>query len=146
MQNRATRYSGIVAVLLTLLLAACGGGATNTTSSTTSSGGPADAVKAFFDAALKGDDVTSMICSSNAAAAEGIKQGMDALKTALTTGGAELDTSGLTYTVKSESADKAEVEVAGKLKLTVAGTATEQDYPASTIPVTKESDAWKVCA
>jgi hypothetical protein len=144
MQNRTTRYGSILAVLLMMILAACGGGA-STTSSTTSSGGPADVVKAFFDAALQGNDVTSMICTSNAAAAESIKQGMDALKTALTTGGAELDTSGLTYTVKSESGDKAEVEVAGKLKLTVSGTATEQDYPPSTIPATKENNAWKVC-
>lgn len=143
MQNRAIRYGSILSVLLMMMLAACGGGASNTSSS--SSAGPADTVKAFFNAALKGEDVSGMICTSNAAAAEGIKQGMDALKTALTTGGAELDTSGLTYTVKSESGDKAEVEVAGKLKLTVAGTATEQDYPPSTIPATKENNVWKVC-
>lgn len=140
MQNRATRYSVIVTVMLAFLLAACGGGGNDANSS--SAAGPADAAKSLFTAMFKGEDVSSMLC---AAAPAGMKEGLDAMKAAFTTGGAEVDTSGMTFTVKSENGDKAEVEVAGKLKVTVAGTSTEQDWPASTIPLTKENGAWKAC-
>ncbi|MEZ4670248.1 MAG: hypothetical protein R3E39_20265 [Anaerolineae bacterium] len=141
MQSRATRYGVVVTLLLAFLLAACGGGG-NDANSSSSGGSPADAAKSLFTAMFKGEDVSGMLC---AAAPDGMKEGLDAMKAAFTTGGAEVDTSGMTFTVKSESGDKAEVEVAGKLKVTVAGTSTEQDWPSSTIPLTKENGAWKAC-
>lgn len=143
MKRKSSLYMVALPLILTLLLAACGGGGGGG-GTTTTGGGPADAAKAFFDAAFAGNDITGMICSSNAAAAEGIAQGMQTMKDTLTASGAEIDTSGLTYTVKSESGDSAEVEVAGNIKLTVAGTSQEQEYPAATIPLRNEN-GWKVC-
>lgn len=140
MQNRVTRYASVLAVLLVFVLAACGGG--NTATSSTSSSGPADVAKSLFTGMFKGEDISAFLC---AAAADDMKQALDAMKTAFTTGGAEVDTSGMTFTVKSESGDKAEVEVAGKLKVTISGTANEQDWPASNIPLVKENGAWKAC-
>ncbi|MBL8119184.1 MAG: hypothetical protein JNJ78_16735 [Anaerolineae bacterium] len=144
--QKSTRFSLLLGLVLAILLAACGGGpAAPADSPNAQTGGtPEDAARSFFTNAMQGNDVSALICSSNAAGAASIQQGMDALKTSLAASGATIDTSGLTFTKTSESGDTAEVEVGGVIKLTIGETATEQPYPAATITLKNES-GWKVC-
>lgn len=144
--QRKSRLYVVVLPLIVFLLAACGGGGGgNTTTNNSSAGSPADAVKGFFDAVFAGEDVTALICTSNAEQAAAIAQGMETMRETLTSSGAEIDTSGLTYTVKSESGDTAEVEVSGNIKVTVSGVSQDQPYPAVPVPVRNEGGTWKVC-
>jgi hypothetical protein len=128
-------------LVVALVLAACGGGAANTTT-----GSMTDAAKQFIEAVFKGDKVkgAEVICAAQKAAADAMFAAAGNLPA-----GAELDTSGLTYTVKSESGDTGEVTVGGKLKITAAGVSQEMDMSAmggalTALPMKNES-GWKVC-
>lgn len=139
----------VALVVLAMVVAACGGGGGNPTAAPSgASGTPEDTVKAFFTAVFteENPDVANLLCAAVAEQAADMVAGFGSMKTTLEAAGGTLDISGLTYTKTSEEGDKATVEVAGKIKVTVAGTDTEQDFPAAPVPVTKEGDAWKVCA
>lgn len=133
-------------VIVALLLAGCGGGGSSSSSSSSSSGTPADGAKAYFNAAMLGQgDAASLLCSTLPAdVKQSMQTAMDSVKNTYAQTGATLDLSGLTFTTKNESGDTADVEVAGKLKVTVSGTSTDVDYPTSTIKMKNES-GWKVC-
>ena len=150
-KSKMKRKSVLALFLMTFamafVLSACGGassGGSSSSSNSSSGGDPAAAAKGFFDAAFSGGALEQYVCTSNAAAVDGIKQGMNTLKTSLTASGAKIDTSGLTYAVSNQSGDSADVKVSGKLKTTVSGQSVESDYPAATIKLKNES-GWKVC-
>jgi len=130
----------VVSLLAALLLAACGGGA----SSGGGGGGasPEDVARQFFQVAFSGEgDIAPLVCSAAAAQVEAMKESL----TQVAASGAEVDVSGLTFTPQNVSGDTAEVVVGGKIKITVAGTEQELDFPEQTIPMRNEN-GWKVCA
>ena len=96
-------------------------------------------------AVFTGGDINSYLCTSNAAAAKALSDGMAAMKSGLTASGATIDTSGLTYDAGTVSGDTATVKVSGSLKVTVAGTSTNAPYSGAAIPVRNEGGTWKVC-
>jgi hypothetical protein len=132
------KYSSLAVLLLTVALvaSACGGG--GGTSNT-----PDGAVKAWFDAAFAGnvDTVKANTCSASQATVETSSEQFAAIAGA----GATVDTSGLTYTKATESGDNATVSIGGNIKVTVAGVDSEQPMTGMTVPLVKESGAWKVC-
>lgn len=134
-------YRRILAIsLLVLLLAACGGAA----SSGSGGGGasPADVARQFFQVAFSGEgDIAPLVCSAAADEVEAMREGL----TQVAASGAEVDVSGLTFTAQNESGDTAEVVVAGKIKITIAGVEQDVDFPSQTIPMRNEN-GWKVCA
>jgi hypothetical protein len=154
---KAIRLSALAAVLL-LVLAACGGNTPaattapgdSNTSQTSSGGGadPAAAVKGFLEAVYSGTGTPGdYICS--AVTGDQRTQMEDAFKqvaAAFTSTGATVDASGLTYTVKDETADKATVDVGGNLSVDVSGNKTDVPMSNMAVPVTKEGDSWKVCS
>jgi hypothetical protein len=130
----------IASLLAALLLAACGGAA----SSGGGGGGasPADVARQFFQVAFSGEgDIAPLVCSASASQVEAMKDSL----TQVAASGAEVDVSGLTFTPQNVSGDTAEVVVGGKIKITVAGTEQELDFPEQTIPMRNEN-GWKVCA
>lgn len=138
--KRQPIFSIFTVLILALFLSACGGGGSGG-----ATGDPGAAAKSFFDAVFSGGSVDSMICTSAAAAAKGIKDGMDQMNKALTATGAKVDATGLTYTVSNKTNDAADVKVGGKLKVSAAGQSTEQPFPDATIKMKAEGGAWKVC-
>ena len=144
--NRKLVFGLTLLVTLFLIVGCGGGGASNNSSSSTSSGSPADAVKAYFNAALLGEgDGAALLCSSLPAdVKQQMQAGFDTLKSTYAASGAKLDLSGLTFTEQNVSGDSGEVVVAGKMKVSISGVDQEVDYPSSTIPVKNES-GWKIC-
>lgn len=134
----------MLVLVISLLLAACGGGGGSTTNTTTGDT-PEAVAKSFFDKVFIGEDVANLLCASNAAAAQAIKDGMAELAGALAASGAAIDTSGLAYKVLSTEGDDAVVEVTGALKATVAGQSVDQQLPALPVPLKRENGAWKIC-
>lgn len=143
--------TAIISVILVLILAACGGPAPASNggqgeSNANSGGTPDAAARAFFEAVFSGEgDVAPMLCSVNAAAAEQIREGMEALKSTLAAGNATVDMSGLNFETTSESGDTAQVRISGSLKVSIAGVDQETDYPEVTIPMRNEGGSWKIC-
>jgi hypothetical protein len=145
-------------LIVALLLAACGGGATATTAPATTapadsgtpestgeasaSGGPAAAVQGFFEALYTGGDIAPFVCSQ-AGVADAYQQAADASAAAFQ--GAEIDVSGLTYTVSDETADSATVTVSGEVVYTVAGNDTASPFPESAMSAVNEDGTWKFC-
>jgi hypothetical protein len=126
-------------VVCLLLLTACGG-----TGGGGGGGGgdPAAAAKSFFEAVFTGKgDAAALVCKSGG---DAFKQGMDSMKTTLTASGATIDIAGLKFEAANQSGDSADVKVSGKMKITVSGASTEQDFPPSTIKM-KNEGGWKVC-
>jgi hypothetical protein len=139
----------VAAIMIGLLTAACGGGAAAPTASGGTGGGgdAAAAGKSFMEAVFTGGDPAPFICSAEAANVDDIKKAYSSIAEAFTASGAKLDLSGLTYTVKDETADKATVVVGGKMVVDMSG--TKQDIPMDDakmeIPFVKDGDAWKIC-
>ena len=138
-----------VSLVLVFILSACGGnagGGGGTSGGNTSGGGgsPADAAKAFFDALFSGGAIDQYVCKSNAAAVDGLKQGVNTMKTSLAATGAKIDISGLKFEASNVSGDSADVKVSGKLKTTANGNSMDTDYPPATLKMKNES-GWKVC-
>jgi hypothetical protein len=137
--NKFMKYPALVVLLLlvAMVAAACnsGGGGTSNT--------PEGAVKAWFDAAFANniDGVKAQTCAASQTEIETAAAGF----ASLATGGATVDASGLTYTKATESGDNATVTVGGSMKVTAAGQEVEQPMEGITVPVVKESGAWKVC-
>lgn len=144
---------------LLLILAACGGNAPAATavpattdagpSSETAGGGTPDAtVSLFFESLFEGTGTTSdFLCSSLTAEQKTqIEDGYKQVSAAFASSGATIDTAGLTFTVKDETADKANVEVGGNLSIDMSGTKTDVPMSGVVVPVTKDGDAWKVCS
>ncbi len=129
--------------VLALLAAACssGGASPTATPQTTGAATPADAIKGFMDAAYTRQDASPYVCSTPnvadtfevAAAASSAMQGASA------------DTSGLTYTVKNQTADKATVTVAGQIVYTLLSNSTPVQFPTSDVNAVKEGGFWKFC-
>ena len=144
----------VAAIMIGLLTAACGGGAAPAATpaggdtNTTTGGDAATAGKNFMEAVFTGGDPTPFICTAEADNIDEIKAAYSSIADAFTQSGAKLDLSGLTYTVKDETADKATVVVGGKMVVDMAG--TKQDIPMDDsnmeIPFVKDGDAWKICA
>lgn len=136
------------AVFMVLLTTACGGNAAPASGGSTgggAAGSPADAAKAFFAAVFSGGDINPYLCTSNAANAKAISDGMNTIKTTLAASGAKIDTSGLVFDAAAPSGDTAQVKVSGKLKTTVSGVSQDTDYPAATLVMKNEGGSWKVC-
>lgn len=137
----------LVMMVIALLAAACGGDTppANTPSgnNTSTGGSPADVAKSFFDALYTGNSVTAYVCETSPEVAASFEQAAQAAASAMAN--AEISTSGLTYTVSEETADRATVQVGGNVTYTVSGTGT--DVPLS-IPVTltNVNGTWKICA
>jgi hypothetical protein len=145
MVKRQNRLMGLFCILaIALLVTACGGGAPANTSNT-GGGDPAAGAKAFFDALYAGNSVDSLICTSAAETAAAIKSGMQQMRDMMTAQGATVDASGLTYTVSNQTADAADVTVAGNLKVTAAGASTDTPFPATPVKMRNEGGSWKVC-
>lgn len=136
--NKFMKYPALVVLLLVIAVvtAACGGG--GGTSNT-----PEGAVKAWFDAAFASniDGVKAQTCSASQNEIEAAAAGF----ASLATGGATVDASGLTYTKATEAGDNATVTVGGSMKVTAAGQEMDQPMEGITVPLVKESGAWKVC-
>jgi hypothetical protein len=139
--NKFMKYPALVVLLLlvAVVVAACdtggGGGGTSNT--------PEAAVKAWFDAAFANnvDGVKAQTCAASQNEIEAAAAGF----ASLATGGATVDASGLTYTKATESGDNATVTVGGSMKVTAAGQEMDQPMEGITVPVVRESGAWKVC-
>lgn len=135
--NKFMKYPALVVLLLlvAVVTAACGGG--GGTSNT-----PEGAVKAWFDAAFANnvDGVKAQTCAASQTEIETAAAGFGSFST----GGATVDASGLTYTKATEAGDNATVTVGGNVKVTAAGQEVEQPMEGITIPLVKESGAWKV--
>jgi hypothetical protein len=102
---------------------------------------PADVARSAFQIMFSGEgEIAPLVCS---AAADQVAD-MEAGFAAMTGTGAEVDISGLTFTTQNESGNNAEVVVAGTIKLTIAGTETENPFPETTIPMVNEN-GWKIC-
>lgn len=126
-------------VVLAALLAACGGGGGGGGMSMT------DAAKQFLEATFKQDKdkALAVVCAAYKTAAEATFSAG-----AAAAGAAEVDLSGVTFTVAKESGDTGEVAVSGKIKITVAGQSQEMDLAQmgtmTNLPMKNES-GWKVC-
>ena len=136
----------VALIVVAMVVAACGGGGTQAPSGG-GGGTPEDATKAFFTALFteESPDLSSMICSAAAAAAEGMADGLEQMKSTLASSGATIDISGFTYTKDSESGDDAQVTVAGKMKVSVSGVDQEVDFPAAPVKLKREGGTWKIC-
>jgi hypothetical protein len=134
-------------IVVAMVMAACGGGGGTTNQSTGGGGTPEDATKAFFTALFteESPNISGMICSAAATAAEGMAEGLEQMKSTMASTGATIDISGFTYTKDSESGDDAQVTVAGKMKVSVAGVDQEVDFPAAPVKLKREGGAWKIC-
>ena len=138
--NKFMKYPALMVLLLlvAMAVAACGGGGGGGTSNT-----PEAAAKAWFEAAFAGnlDGVKAQTC---AAGQTGVETAATAFSSFSATG-ATVDASGLTFTKASETGDDATVTVGGNVKVTAAGQSVEQPMENVTMPLKKESGAWKVC-
>ena len=131
-------------LIVTLVAAACSGGSASPTATPAPGAAtPVDAVKDFFTAVYSGQDASAYICSANANAAESFQVAAAASRA---TGGS-VDTSGLTFTLKSQTADQATVTVAGQLVYAslLSGTSTPSQFPATDVSVVNEGGSWKFC-
>jgi uncharacterized protein YdeI (BOF family) len=143
-------------MIVALLAAACGGGAASPTATPAPSGGestpegggesagggPAAAVQGFFEALYTGGDISPFVCST-AGVADAYQAAADASAAAFQ--GAEIDVSGLTYTVSDETADSATVTVSGEIVYTVAGNATSSPFTEAAMSAVNEGGTWKFC-
>jgi hypothetical protein len=135
-----------LSLIVALLVVGCSGGNSDNNSSSSSSGTAEDGAKAYLNAALGGQgDASTLLCSTLPAdTKQQMQSAFDTMRSTYTATGATLDLSGLTYTSHDVSGDTAQVDVAGKIKVTVNGTSNEVDYPQSTIQM-KNENGWKVC-
>ena len=130
-------------VLTVTLLAACSSGSASPTATPPPGAAtPVDAVKDFFVAAYTGQDPSPYVCSTS-----GVADSFEvaARVSAATMQGASVDTSGLTFTVKNQTADKATVSVAGQLVYNLINNTTPVQFPASDINAVNENGSWKFC-
>ena len=157
----SSRYTVFIsAVLLALFAAACGGAGTSTgsptTASSTTTGGstsggaasstnPADTAKGLYTALFTGGDITTYLCTSNAAAAKSLSEGLVAMRDTIASSSATIDVSGMTFDAGTVSGDSAQVKVGGSFKVTHAGTARDIPVSAETITLKNEGGAWKIC-
>src|SRR5260221_3706398 len=147
----------VTAIAILVFTAACGGGSTSSGSGSTggstggttgggaAAGNPADAAKGFLNAVFTGGDINTYLCTSNAAGAKALSDGMAAIKSGLAAGGAKIDVSGLTFDAGTVSGDTATVKVGGSMKVSVAGVDNNVPYSGVSIPVKNEGGTWKVC-
>ncbi len=137
--------SFVFLLVMTLLAAACSSGSASPTAApTTATPGaatPQAAVKAFFDAVYTGQDTSALVCTANSNAAETFQIAGAASRAT----GSSVDTSGLTFTVKSQTADQATVTVAGQLVYTLLTTSTTNPFPPTDVTAVNESGTWKFC-
>src|SRR5258708_22780909 len=117
----------VTAIAILVFTAACGGGSTSSgsgstggsTGSTTgggaAAGNPADAAKGFLNAVFTGGDINTYLCTSNAAGAKALSDGMAAIKSGLAAGGAKIDISRLTFEAGAASSHTATVKVGRSL-------------------------------
>jgi hypothetical protein len=131
-------------IVMITLLAACSGNSASPTVPPAATAPvattPVEAVKDFFAAIYSGQDVSALVCSTPGVG--------DAFRVAAAASaampGASVDISGLTYTVKDQTADSATVTVAGKITTNVIGNSSSVDFPTADISVVNES-GWKFC-
>jgi hypothetical protein len=132
-QSMYTKFVALFAIVF--LISACAG----------IDPAPANAAKNFFIDTWAGKAVAAYMCTSNAAAAQTVKQGLEQLTNTLQ-GKATIDSSGLKFETSSQSGDTAQVKLTGKYKLTVPGrTDTTLEISETMITMKKEGDSWKVC-
>ena len=133
----------LVFVLIVTLLAACSSGsASPTVTPASGAASPVEAIKNFFVAVYTGQDPSPFVCSTSGVADD---FEIAARVSAATMQGATVDTSGLTFTVKNQTADKATVSVAGQLVYNLISNKSSVDFPASDINAVKEGGFWKFC-
>jgi hypothetical protein len=128
----------VTAILLVVALSACGSGGTT-------GGGMSmtDAAKQFLESTFKGDKE-----AWRAVACDPIKGQADTLDSMPRPEGFTMDFSALKYEVKEESGDSGKVAISGAVKMTVAGTSTEQsisDMGLSELNMKREGGSWKAC-
>lgn len=103
-----------------------------------------DAAKQFWDAIFKSDkdQMLAVVCSAYKGAAEAL------LAAGGIPAGADVDLSGMTFTVAKENGDIGEVAVRGKIKVSFEGMSQEIDLAEmglmSNLPM-KNENGWKVC-
>ncbi len=125
------------------LLAACSGSGASPTATPATSGAatPVEAVKGFFSAVYGGQDTSALTCS--------IPDVADMFRVAAAASaalqGATIDISGLTYTVKDQTADSATVTVAGQIVTSVLDNKSSADFPTTDMSAVKEGGFWKFC-
>jgi hypothetical protein len=148
----------LLGVIVVLVAAACGGGATpapttapadsgdtsGDSGDASSAGDPAAAVQGFFEAVYAGEDPSGFVCSTSPEIADAFRQAAEASAAAMTD--AEVDASGLTYTVSDETAESAVVTVEGEVVYTVSGVDTAVPFAATPVNVVVEDGAWKLCS
>ena len=149
MKTRSS-FAAMFALVLAAILSGCGGSASNgnaSSSSANSAGAdnPADVAKGYFVALYSGAATDPFICTGNAAVTNGLKQMGDAVAAGITSSGAKVDTSGLTYETANQTGNTADVKVSGKVKtVSAAGTSSAHDFPPQTLKM-KKDNGWKVC-
>ncbi|HVU11764.1 MAG TPA: hypothetical protein VHD90_10810 [Phototrophicaceae bacterium] len=140
---KITRMFSLVFVLVVAVAAAaCSSGSPSPTATPVpGAADPVTAVKDFFTAAYGGQDTSAYTCSSNSAAAETFQVAAAASRAS----GSSVDTSGLTFTVKTQTADKATVTVGGELSYSLLTSQTTATFPTTDVSVVNEGGTWKFC-
>jgi hypothetical protein len=132
-----------VLILIVTLLSACSGSTPGPTATPAPGAtNPVDAIKGFFTAVYTSQDPAPYVCATPGVA--------DAFEVAArismaATQGATVDPSGLTFTVKDQSADKATVSVAGQISYTMLNNQTSAPFPTSDVSAVNENGSWKFC-
>jgi len=133
---------GLVAVLMmAFVLAACGGAAP-----AGDSGSPEASAKGFVEATFSGNIEAAKTFACTAALAQLTDESAAAMSAMAD---AEVDFSGLTYTVSDATDTTANVTVGGIMKMTLAGTTQDLDFAtmgdSAKFPMVKENGVWKAC-
>jgi hypothetical protein len=134
----------IVMMIVLVFAAACGGNtppASNNQSQSTSEG-PAVVAQAFIEDLYGGESVAGYICASAPGAAAAFEQAAEASAAGMAN--ATVDTSGLTYTVTEETAERATVQVDGNIVYSASG--VDAPVPFNVLIVLmNESGTWRIC-
>lgn len=125
-------------MIIALVSAACGGGGGGG-----GSGSATDAAKTFFEALIKADGnaLRGSLCAAQQAAIT--DEVVSSLASSIGGTGAELDTSGITYTLEGTN-----VVLGGTMKVSVQGQSVDvpmSQFPLGSLPVVEEGGGWKVC-
>ncbi|MCL4255388.1 MAG: hypothetical protein KJ043_16635, partial [Anaerolineae bacterium] len=125
-------------MIIALVSAACGGGGGGG-----GSGSATDAAKTFFEALLKADGnaLRGSLCAAQQAAIT--DEVVSSLSSSIGGTGAEIDPSGVTYTLNGS-----EVTLGGVLKVSMSGQSVDvpmEQFPLGNLPVVEEGGGWKVC-